>query len=108
MAYKAVTKNRTSCIVYGTKYCLRYLKGHIVKKHPGTLGIFCFKTKRDARNFTSVLVILKVKGKKSQKPPFQIPNFHSEDINAFYKNLKTPMMDTPPGTILYDEVKVLE
>ena len=109
MAYKAVKTNRSSCVVAGTQYSLIYHRGTTVKKYPGTLGIFCFKTEKAARAFFGPYgLILKVRGKNPQEPPPEIPHFCQEDILRFYKTGTSEMIATPPGTILYDEVKVLE
>ena len=53
--YKVVNTDRTSCFVgWGTdpcKYTLTYKKGEIIDTYPGTIGIFVFKKRKDAKTF---------------------------------------------------------
>lgn len=50
--YKVVNGVRTSyASEEGSKYCLNYPKGGIVEAVPSTVGLMCFKKKKDAKRF---------------------------------------------------------
>ena len=115
--YKVVNKkDRKSAIVGKLKhYSLTYNKGKTVSAKEGTLGIFCFKTKRDAIRFCRTgLIILKVKpiGKKIPVNKISYSVLTSRKLKTFYNELKKKqsnlLMSSPPlGTVCYSKVKVL-
>jgi len=70
--YKVVDHNRESIIVRDLKFILKYEKGSIIKGKDDSLGVFCFKTKRDAthfaNNFTTSRILRVVPLKRGKSP----------------------------------------
>ena len=128
--YKVVSSkdNRSSCSLApdGNEYIKYYRKGETVKANKGTLGIFVFKTKKQANNFIKnrrdnegSYFILKVKSiGKGESPKFvcgcplllMLIWDTSKYLNQFYKygEKSNLQMKPPEGTICYPAVKVLE
>jgi len=124
--YKVVKKDRTSIgLSNRSPFCLKYIKSFEVKKVDGTLGIFCFKRKKDAAEF---IVMFKDQYKIIRVFPFGKPSFpkkispafNSKWINGFYKYFQTDsdycpnwlvgsLCRTPPkGTVCYPSVLVVD
>ena len=116
--YKVVNLDRKSIVTANfDKYSLHYKTGDIVKAKENTLGIFCFKTKKEAvtyinKDFNPLLdnryLLVKVLPlKKGKEPKVVADAFNQECIQEFYDNGK---WNTPPqkGTICYPEVLVLD
>ena len=126
--YKVVrTEDRSSCLLQkDCKYRKIYQKGKTVRATTGTLGIFCFKTKENAKDFIDILgfwesagfSIIKVETAGKGKVPKFIClvsiGYNTEDLfNDFYKHSKLDMSmffreEPPDGTICYPAVKVLD
>ena len=122
--YKVVRKNRTSCVVGGMKkYSIKYIKSFESKAIPGTLGIFCFKTKKRAEEWVDFrrffdrnkLEIIKVfpLGKPTTLLTICV-TCNSRGISKFYQLLSSKKDVTsvssvaPYGTVCYPSVLVLE
>jgi len=112
--WKVVKKNRTSCFVERCRYQLTYKKGEIVKAREETLGIFCFKRKKDAENFIDVNhsknIIIKVEPIGRGKKAFLISRLGYKNFKLFYSNdfANANTFQAPCGTICYPSIKVLE
>ncbi|MCK5255074.1 MAG: hypothetical protein KAQ81_03565 [Deltaproteobacteria bacterium] len=90
----------------------RYLKGSIVKKAVGTVGILTFKTWYDAERFACSLSawrslkIIKVKGiGKPKEEVWLIGNCGSDPTNLLNAGEEVP---APTGTLAFPTVRVLE
>ena len=111
--WKVTTQTRRSCVIYGEDFFKKYLKNTIVKADPTTLGIFLFKTKKNAEDFTKNTrgwIILKVKTVGEGKKPKEISGSISiRGLTEFYDNSETAKTEFMPfGTICYPAVEVLE
>ena len=124
--YKVVDKNRRSCVVpTGSKYCLYYPKGAIVKAIPGSLGIMVFRTRRQAQSLAYCnrgILKVRVIGRKLKIVRFS--GYNSDPLSntlmfkKFYKFIqfrknwwhthKVRTMHIPEGTECYPAVEVLE
>lgn len=90
----------------------RYLKGRIIKAHPDTVGIMCFKTVENANHFIcnyglqSTSRIVKARGilRETQNVKI-IPQCGSEPE---YLLIRIGITAPPVGTIFCDEIEVLE
>jgi len=118
IAYKVVTIHRGSIMVNKfkdsigsfekNKYHLEYPQGKTIIAIKGTLGIFCFKTEKDAKNWIDFGKILKVRPlTKGHKPKHFQKGISELCINNFYANPKIYNVKLPKGTICFDKVKVL-
>lgn len=141
MAYKVVSLNRyssNSIIVetylkekiteilqdkpYLSKLFLRYDKDKWVHAEKDSIGICCFKTKRDAENFIrnnlfqNKVLILKVMGRGKKLNDYLL--IRVGDIYTFYEHYNKSynefidndilIKEPPTGTVFYKKVKVLE
>jgi len=122
IAYKIVTPERKSFImsqwIQSSICCKTYNKNCIVEANTKDFGIFCFKTKQAAIDWTLNLQvykayeIIKVKPVNCRgKTPKTI--IHPVCLNKFYQKLKSffeieKIEDVPAGTICYDKVLVLD
>lgn len=102
------------CFDSNASFGQEYLKGKMVKEVEGSLGIFCFKKKIDAKKFRhtfSWFEIIKVRG-INPKPRSEL--FHGIPNNDFsfkkwYKNpTGVKAFSVPIGTVCFEKVKVLE
>jgi hypothetical protein len=112
--YKVIKrKNRISCALSSkSKYSLKYLKSFETKAIPGTLGIFCFKRRKDAEGFVgwfgSSRMIVRVSPiGKSIKVNNMSNDITSKGLDQFYKN-SSNAADKLTGTVCYPSVLVLE
>jgi len=108
-AYKVVEKTeRSSCIASG-EYKLYYPKGEIVEAPKGTMGIFCFETLKDAKDFAEKGdMILKVEGiGKPYKPDFVVSIRYPEYFTKYKKLDDYYKEEVREGTICFKKVKVL-
>jgi hypothetical protein len=116
--YKVIKKDRTSSTL-STKspYLLKYLKSFETKAVPGSLGIFCFKTRRSAEMFVgwyndNRLIVRVSPIGRGIKPKSISSSRNKKDINRFYEKSRTNIMfsmrQPPIGTICYPSVLVLE
>jgi len=109
--YKVVWKDRGS---FNRNDCfsLKYEKDKIVKAKDDTLGIFCFKTFYNAKNYcySKYSEIIRVKPIGRGKIPKRIASRLTNDgIVSFYKNeIGYDTSFIPYGTICYPEVLVLD
>lgn len=116
--YKVVDDNRDSITITSSKYKLHYEKGDTVKAIPGTLGVFVFRDFDTAANFSLEFEnsrgcqIVKVEAKGKGKHPNRISSFsHNEGMDRFYSRMslcQNEVMGSPPGTLCYPEIEVLE
>ena len=122
--YKVIrSKERTSCIMNRfEEFSIKYLKSFEVKTIPDTLGIFCFKRKRDAKSFIDYYLTNKYETYKiirvcpigkGLKPPSIASAESLRYIKNYYKRLHEEynflFSHTPPtGTVCYPSVLVLE
>ena len=117
--YKIVNQDRKSIFTNKMpEYVLEYLKGTEVKKIDGTIGVFCFITKDQAKSFmisanTSYFKsysIIKVLAKGREIVPKKIcAKIIQTYFDEFYDSEKKLWYDIPPrGTICYPSVLVLE
>ena len=90
----------------------RYLKGSIVKKAVGTVGILTFKTQFDADHFAASLSarpslkIIRVEGIGKPKEKVRlIGNCGSDPTNLLNEEEEIP---APTGTLAFPVVRVLE
>ena len=108
----------SSLLTQDGKYKLEYRPGSVVTAPKGTLGIFCFKTKKDAESFKRLFApgsgktweIYKVESKKRGRRPDLICGFITErHLDLFYGKNKEIYSESPifPDIICHDEVKVL-
>lgn len=110
-AYKIV-KYGESLFLHTSGFNLTYIVGNITRARKSTLGVFCFKTKRQAKNFTTTkspfnITILKVIPIGRGKVPKLICNFGG--LKNFYsKTAPTDSTVPPDGTVCYPAVKVLK
>ena len=107
--WKVVTLNRASICIIDQRYKRFYMKGKIVIAEPGTLGSFCFKTKKQAERFllpglNASNLILKVKPLSRGKVPKGICYPH---CSSDFKDQKLHTMYPLQGTICYQKIKVL-
>jgi len=108
--YKVIKHRRSSgCDYLPTKYVLEYSYGTTVMGLEGTLGVFCFKTKKDAKRFCDLNdQIIKVRPIGRGK----VPNYISSscfNVEHFYEKSNHYHQKHPPqGTICYPAVEVLE
>lgn len=114
--YKVVKyHDRTSAFATGD-YEITYYKGKIISKPEGSLGIFVFKTLKEAVDFDDFYCcfdsrILKVRTFGRGKTPKKIAGGMLRDtINWFYNdpNVKFQRKIPPRGTVCYDKIEVLE
>lgn len=126
-AWKVTTKDRTSVVVdnryyknlagYQDNFILSYNKDNIVEAKEGTMGIFLFETREQARNWKKKLdhnfsytkaKVLKVELlSKTYKPThigyfLQLENYYRWPKDLFYR---TPTIE---GTICCHKIKVLD
>ena len=103
-----VLRDRSSCYACGD-FRLEYLKGTTVKAIPGTLGIMVFDTYENADVFATYKHhIVKVKPiGRGKKRPSICTWTGTIDLNYFYED-KNKGIHSPPGTICYPAVEVLE
>lgn len=123
--YKVVNKNRQSCVIDDLGYILSYGKDSIVEAKDDTLGVFCFKRKKDAEKFKGTngsQKIIRALPLSRGKVPKSIFRFYTIEqdyqsciiYNIDYNNLpknfynNESKMDIPNGTICYKKVKVLD
>jgi len=114
--YKVVNKNRESIIVKGSEYYLKYETGSTVKAKDNTLGIFCFKRKKDAKNFVvpgdKILRVIPLKrGNIPECIAISSKNISFEtSIKYFYEGNRDiyRIAVVPQGTICYPEVFVVD
>ena len=111
--YKLTRPNRSSCTIHGkSPFCQKYLKGKIITADPQTLGIFTFKTKKEAMFFRwfSTWLILKVQPiGRGTVPKLISHNTDKRSLIRFFKELSGRIRIKPPkGTICYPAVKVLD
>lgn len=96
----------------------RYLKGHVIEKAPGSIGLLTFRTLGDAREFIGQecryvqMKIIKVRGKISTKQNVLIlagvGYFPKYLANTLGQVVAHRMRRPPEGTVLCDSVEVLE
>ena len=113
--YKVIRKNsRTSAALsLKSKYSMKYLKSFETKSIPGTLGIFCFKRKKDAEGFigwhgmSRMIIRVSPIGK-----PIRVQNISSDittrGLAKFYKDPSMNGRNKLSGTVCYPSVLVLE
>ena len=111
--YKVTRTDRASCIVYpyDSKFCHYYIKGETIKANPETLGIFTFKTHKEASNFLTnhTWLILRVKPiGKGKTPKIIAPWANRNALEEFYEGGPIKTNEVPKGTICYPAVKVLD
>ena len=117
--WKACLLSRKSAIVDSNKFTITYIKGKIVKAIKGTLGIFCFETRKDAEDFIGVeglkYRILKVEPIGECTTPKKVVEFKLFDtdegsLNLFY-NQNYAFLNInhsiPKGTVCCEAVRVL-
>jgi hypothetical protein len=108
-----LNKSRKSNVIIGD-YCLLYIKNKITKAPNGTLGIFCFTTKKYAKQWaleqSNWVKIIKVITYGKSKIPQRIADSTSTDgLIQWYKNYKKSTCTyIQPGTICYPAVMPLE
>lgn len=114
--YKVVLVDRGSTFAQG-KYRLEYIKGKIVKAIKGTLGIMVFKRRREAEHYKRKYldygktgIILRVETLSRGKTVWSLCHlFSSIELDLFYSGHHNPYAyPSPPGTMCYDKVKVLD
>jgi len=95
-------------------YSLEYPKG-IVRAREGTLGIAIFRTRRQAENFLVNRLdqeIIRVRPIGRGKTVEFVCDFPTEGyLDSFYRHKNTMrrhLTRTPPGTIFYPAVEVLD
>jgi len=107
--YKVVKRaERLSSVVSG-KYRLYYPKGEIIEALKGTMGIFCFKTLKDARDFAfDYDIIIEVEGIGEPYEPDFAMDIRYPKYFTKYKELGDCYKEkVPKGTICFKKVKVL-
>ena len=112
-AYKVVKKeDRTSVLIADHDLILKYLPNTIVTSKVDYIGIFCFKTKKDAENFIQDTlrddidyIIIKVQLLNKIIEPQQCGVYRI--INGFFQDDPFKIY-VPIGTICSQSVKVLE
>ena len=117
MRYRVVDSNRESLFMSG-KYSFIYRKGEVISAVPGSVGIFCFKTRKEAQNFLLEFVphhgkILRVKPLSRGRTPKTICQFTKEvSVDAFYGNSEysIPVKETSglQDLICYQKIEVLD
>lgn len=115
--YKVIGYNRKSVIInYWNidKYSITYKKDKIIEAK-NTLGIFCFDTLENAKDFSQMInsytnsLIIKVDTIGEEYIPNKIVCSVSEkNLNMFYKSKNVIRKNPPTGTICCKKVKVLE
>jgi len=115
--YKVVTGNRKSIIIpEGSKFCLTYNKGDIIKALPETLGIMVFKSLYNANMFNffdGIIIKVRPIGKKKPTPDHIAVTYHgsrqtTQAIKKFNRSIQVRILPVPDGTECYDAVEVLE
>ena len=123
--YKVVQSNRRSIIVgnddfMSSPYKKYYEAGYTTKAEPGTLGIFVFHHRNQAKKWIEhgnrSYQILRVRPVGKGKTPKFIGLWHTpKNLNNFYdikkQNILDPNMTNaqiPTGTICYPAVEVLD
>lgn len=123
--YKVVkVRTRYSAIVNGnSKYALRYTRGSVVKAPEGTMGIFVFKSQRDAYKWCVMLnsvdpwrdawrfIVIKVLPlSRGKKVNFVHGGVSTESLDNFYIERDGSEMhfaSAPDGTYAHQSVRVL-
>lgn len=114
--YKVTLHDRTSTFAQD-KYRLEYIKDTIVKAIKGTLGIMVFKRRREAEHYKREYLdygktgmILRVETLSRGKSVHLASSlFKSSDFDMFYSGDYYPFTyPSPPGTMCYDRVRVLD
>lgn len=98
-------------VEHASSFCLKYTKGKIITADPETLGIFTFKTKKDANRFinNTFYLILKVRPIGKGTTPKLISNFVNVDgLQTFFINPHVGTSNIPAGTICYPAVRMLD
>lgn len=142
MAYKIVTKNRYGILVFYHEQKMKTSVQSLLKKYPfletilpkyeigkwihsfkKSPGIFCFKTKKDAKIYLNKyflnsdkdkLMIIKVLGKNKQLCSYRLSTidaivlFHNLLKPDFIFNNKFDCIEIEENIVLYEKVKVLE
>ena len=111
--YRVKRKGDNSSLLVTGKYKLEYPKGKIVTTVKGTLGIFCFRRKKDAKEFIKTTEqdwqIYRVRGIGRGERPVRICTWFSElELSQFYAYGLQPCEKIPAGVLLYSQVEVLE
>ncbi len=107
-----IVKYNKSMFEHRKGYNLRYIQGGITTAREDTLGVFCFKTKKQAKNFLKTVTayekrILRVLPIGRGKTPKYICGYGG--LLYFYskKSCVSDMSSPPKGTICYPAVEVL-
>jgi len=108
--YKVVCKeDRVSSVIHCEKFKLKYPKGAIVKAPPKTMGIFCFKTLKDAQDFAfDYEIIIEVEGiGEPYEPDFAVDIRYLKYFTKYRELGNCYKERVPKGTICFKKVKVL-
>ena len=106
-------QKRSSAFASG-KYSLDYAKGTIVRAIKGTLGVAVFKTRKQAERFLIIYSILphqliRVRPIGRGKSVEYISNqIEESELDIFYSEKAITVMKSPPGTVFYPAVEVIE
>ena len=93
------------------KYNLDYSKYSIVKARKGTFGIAVFETRYQAESFQERLPykVIRVRPIGRGKTVVRICGSPSEhDLDSFYNKRLSASLISPPGTMFYPAVEVLD
>ena len=112
-SYKIV-RNGRSCSARG-KYSISYEVGRTIFPVEGTLGIFCFRTLHQAKDFLAMqryskeLSILRVKplGHGKCKEKICYSSYEPCEYDIFYRGCTNNTTNPPDGTVIYPAVKVI-
>lgn len=119
--FRVVKSNRGSLLA-GGRYYRDYLRNSVIKAEPGTLGVFVFERRIDADRFAkgcrwekgsdkSWPFTVRVQGiGKGRKLAGEVisQSMAIVDLDEFYRGVALcRTMMPPPGTMVYDAVKVL-
>ena len=116
IAYKLVNDAyRSFTLCRDSKYSLCYRVGSTVSAVPDTLGIMCFSSLQQAREFcvSDILwipcKILKVQGITMLPTPTSVCKvIRDYYLDLYYINRCPDLMTPPTGTVCFESVKVLK
>jgi len=112
--FKVVRPDSTSICAEGSTYALEYKKGSVVKAPLWSLGIFCFDTRNNAKNF---LIFTRRQGKikrvvalnedKLKTPALICTHISADCLDMFYRRPQS-VKNPPTGTVCLKTVKVID
>ena len=108
-----ISGRRSSAFASG-KYNLDYARGAVVRAIEGTFGVAVFKTWKQAERFVIIYsllprMVIRVRPiGRGKSVKYICPQIKESYLDIFYSEKAVNVMESPPGTIFYPAVEVLE